>query len=204
MRYCSGRGRCRTSSIRLRRALLTSRRRSRRARERPRRLHRGPLRGGGERAPQVDEERFEREPGLDVELLQRPPGLADELGGAFGAGRALGCRVLAKLIEVVAVDGRVLGPGCDHGQVAVPSGELLEHQKELLPFGAALGSPYALLPLTRGEVEVLELGLSRGPSVCARLAGRTGNESRRARRAELRVAVNRATDCEESNPALRG
>jgi hypothetical protein len=80
----------------------------------------------GQRAVQLDEERFEREAGRDVELLERAPGLPDELGAALGAEGAAAGRVAAQLVEAVVVENGGFRPGRDDDEIAVPRRELLE------------------------------------------------------------------------------
>ena len=104
-------------------------------------------RHGGELPPHAHEQRLERELRRDVELLERAPAPAHDLGGALGAGHALGRRVLGQLGEAVVVDDRALGARRDDDEVAVPRRELLEREQDLLTLGAALGPLDVLLGL---------------------------------------------------------
>src|SRR5205085_1547150 len=102
---------------------------------------------GGKCSPQTDEERLERQRRIQVELLEVAPCVARQLSRLLGSGQQLDGRVLAQLVGVVAVHGR-LRAGRERNEVAVPSGELLERREQLLALRSAGGAAQTLLRLT--------------------------------------------------------
>src|SRR5205814_5100775 len=109
--------------------------------------------GCSELRAQPDEQGLQRERRRDLELLGLPPGRTHELTGFLGGVHPLESGVRPQLVESVDVDRRRLRARGYHDEVAVPGLELLEQCEQLLPLGAALGAPDALLRLPPGHLE---------------------------------------------------
>ncbi len=68
------------------------------------------------------------------------------LGGALGGA----CRgVLAEILESIRVDGRVVGAGADHDEIAVPRLEPLETREQLVPLRPSVRASHALVRVPR-------------------------------------------------------
>jgi len=108
---------------------------------------------------------------MEVQLLVVSPGLTHDLGRALGSGQALDAGVGLELSQTIAMDGRTWRPGRDGDEVPVPGAELLEPFEDVLALGAERRALEALLELAGRELEILELGLQRGPCRIGTLAG---------------------------------
>ena len=112
--------------------------------------------------------------------------------------------VLGQLGEPVVVDDRALGARGDDDEVAVPRGELLEREQDLLPLGAALGALDVLLGLAVGQARARERLLGGRLRLGRALGGEREHGLRGGGRVERRVDVDRAGDREQLRPTAGG
>ena len=145
---------------------------------------------------QAHEQRLEREWRRDVELLERTPRLPHRLGGRLGAA-AVDPGVLGQVGDAIEVDHRPLGPDPHDHQVAIPGGELLEREQDLLPLGPALGALDVLLGLALGQLPALERLLGGRLRLRGPLSGESEDGLRGGVGVEGRVDVHSARDREQ-------